>query len=398
MKKVKNQDNFKKKKFTACIVFPDGQILWGRGFGNEGTRVAELCFNTSMTGYQEILTDLSYAGQIINFTFPHIGNTGTNTEDNESNSAAALGMITRTVPTKASHWKADKNFDDWLKENQIVGIGNIDTRKITRLIRMSGVKVVAICHSQNGDINTKKLKNLLKSAKGLKGKELTAGVTCSECFTWENKKIMPAKQQQQKSKEKKLKIVAIDFGAKRAIFNQLSHSTREVEVIPAYSSFETIIKLKADGIFLSNGPGDPQATFNLFGNVIKKLLLETKIPIFGICLGHQILGIAAGANTVKMPHGHHGANHPVLDLKSGKVEITSMNHGFSIDKASFPKGIIETHFSLFDRSNCGIEIAERNSFSVQYHPEASPGPRDSYYLFEKFFDNIRSFRKEIKNN
>ena len=399
MQKDKNKDHLKPKIYTACIVFPDGRHLWGAGFGAEGIQVAELCFNTSMTGYQEILTDLSYAGQIINFTFPHIGNTGINAEDNESNSAAAQGMITRNVPTTPSHWKADSNLEVWLRENRIIGIGNIDTRKITRFIRQNGAKNIAICHSSSGNINLERLKELAKNAESIEGKELTAGVTCLRSFTWQKTKKIPIEDQHRiNTNSQKIKIVAIDYGAKTAIFNQMSQLNRLIEVVPAHSSFETITNLKPDGIFLSNGPGDPKATFNLFGSVVRKLLLETKLPIFGICLGHQILGIASGANTIKMPHGHHGANHPVLDLKSGKVAITSMNHGFAIDKDSLPEHVIESHFSLFDKSNCGIEIAKRNSFSVQYHPEASPGPRDSYYLFEKFFNNIRSVKEENKRN
>ena len=394
MKKIKNSEIIETKNYTGCIVFPDGNCLWGEGFGTEGTRVAELCFNTSMTGYQEILTDLSYAGQIVNFTFPHVGNTGTNNHDNESNNAAALGMITRNMPTKSSHWQANSNLSDWLKKNKITGIGNIDTRRITRFIRANGAKSVAICFASSGNIDVANLRVLAKQALGLEGKELTADVTCLKSFAWQGRKERLSNSFKESSVyPSKTKIVAIDFGAKWAIFDRLKHSNREIQVVPANSSFEHIIKLKPDGIFLSNGPGDPLATFNVCGKVIEKILDETDLPIFGICLGHQILGLAAGARTIKMSHGHHGANHPVLDLESKKVKITSMNHGFSIDKNSLPEGVKESHISLFDQSNCGIEITQRNCFSVQFHPEASPGPEDSYYLFEKFFEKINSVKK-----
>ena len=389
--KDKNDENDEKiQGCTACVVFPDGHCVWGNGFGNEGIHVAEICFNTSMTGYQEIMTDLSYAGQIVNFTFPHIGNTGTNKKDNESNSTVALGMLTRNMPTMTSHWQSDDTLENWLKKNKIIGIGNIDTRKITRIIRSNGAKQVAICHSKSGNFDVNKLKNLAKNSIGLEGRELTASVTCKKKFVWTNTSKYQTNKTNKKKDEQKVKIIAIDFGAKWSIFDRLTNSNQSVQVMPANSSFDSILELKPDGIFLSNGPGDPFATFNIFGETILNLLKETDLPIFGICLGHQILGLAAGAKTIKMSYGHHGANHPVLDLKSGKVDITSMNHGFAIDKHSLPKGVNESHISLFDGSNCGIEIGKRNSFSVQYHPEASPGPKDSYYLFEKFFKNIRT--------
>ena len=394
MKNKPEVEFFTKNSKTGCIVFPSGHYIWGEGFGSQGITVAEICFNTSMTGYQEILTDLSYTGQIVNFTFPHIGNTGTNLEDNESNSAVALGMLARHPPTNPSHWKAKFSFDAWLKKNKVIGLGNIDTRRVTRLIRSNGAQVVAICHSKSF-IDIDHLRKLVHDSAGLKGKELTASVTCSKSFIVEKTRGRIQSKDKQTLREK-VTIVAIDFGAKKALFDRLKGPNRKLIVVPAYSSFAEIIKTQPDGIFLSNGPGDPKATFDSFGKVIVKLLKQTEIPIFGICLGHQILGLAAGAKTMKMAYGHHGANHPVLDMKSGKVEITSMNHGFAINQRSLPDDVFESHISLFDRSNCGIELPNRNCFSVQYHPEASPGPRDSYYLFEKFFNNITSFNSKNK--
>ncbi len=384
-------EDSKDKSQTACLVFPNGQVLWGTGFGYQGIQVAELCFNTAMTGYQEILTDLSYAGQIINFTFPHIGNTGTNQYDSESTKPAAIGMITRNMPTEPSHWQAKNNLDAWLEKNKIIGIGNVDTRKITRLVRSCGAQGVLIHHSKSEKPDITQLKNLAKGAVGLEGKELTRDVTSSNSYSWkQEKKLKFITQKNILKSTKKIKIAAIDFGAKTSIFKCLTNLNAKVEVVPAHSSFDQITSLNPDGIFLSNGPGDPLATFKLFGKLISKLLNDSDLPIFGICLGHQLLGLASGAATVKMAHGHHGANHPVLELQSGKVEITSMNHGFTLDQSTLPKHIIETHVSLFDGSNCGIEMPSRKAFSVQYHPEASPGPQDSYYLFEKFFKNIRS--------
>ena len=389
---TKNPEITHKINYTACLVFETGERFFGFGFGTEGIKFGEICFNTSMTGYQEILTDLSYAGQIINFTFPHIGNTGTNVQDNESKAAVALGMICRNLPTEESSWRSDNNFQNWLRQNKMIGIGNIDTRKVTRLIRSSGAQTVAICYSKLGYLDTKKLQNQSKKTKGLKGMELTADVTCLERYSWKNKKIFQSGLISSRSRRIfKSKIIAIDYGAKQAIFDRLSSETREVIIVPAETSFSEVMKLEPDGIFLSNGPGDPTATFKLFGHTIVAFLNRSKVPIFGICLGHQLLGLALGATTIKMPYGHHGANHPVQDVRTGKVEITSMNHGFAIDKGSLPKHVLESHVSLFDGTNCGIEVQHRKVFSVQYHPEASPGPHDSYYLFEKFFNNINTF-------
>ena len=393
--KADNLDNDKKSTslnaYTGCVAFPDGQVFYGPGYGAEGINVAELCFNTSMTGYQEILTDLSYAGQIINFTFPHIGNTGTNIEDNESKMPVALGMISRNMPTNHSSWRSEEDFRVWLKNKSIIGVSGLDTRRITRIIRSKGAQNVAICHLKNKKINAKALVSLAKNAKGLLNTELTESVTCPESYKWY--KNVPgfgiADHGTSKKKHYKYRVVAIDYGAKDNIFNCLTKLGCEIIIVPARASYDSILDLKPDGIFLSNGPGDPMATYKLSGNVISSILTKTNLPIFGICLGHQILGLALGAKTIKMPHGHHGANHPVKNKNSGKVEITSMNHGFAIDSQSLPSHVFESHVSLFDSSNCGIEIKSRNAFSVQYHPEASPGPMDSYYLFEKFFELIK---------
>lgn len=393
--KLKNTEILDKKKLTACIAFSSGECLFGMGFGHEGTKVAELCFNTAMTGYQEILTDLSYAGQIVNFTFPYIGNTGTNTFDNESSSAVVKGMISRNLPTQGSSWRSENSFQAWLKKNKITGIAGVDTRKITRLIRANGAQIVAICFSKLGSIDVIKLQQLARAGASLKGMELTASVTCEANHTWTKNKtwtndhiLQFDSKKNSPNKSRLQKIVAIDYGAKHTIFDQLTNWKHQVFIVPANYSFEKIMELEPDGIFLSNGPGDPNATFEIFGKSIIKLIKKTKVPIFGICLGHQLLGIALGATTIKMTHGHHGANHPVRNIKTGKIEITSMNHGFAINTNSLPVGVYESHVSLFDGTNCGIEVPNRKIFSVQYHPESSPGPHDSYYLFEKFFNNI----------
>ena len=391
-----NSEISSKRNYTACLAFSTGECFFGYGFGSEGLKVGELCFNTSMTGYQEILTDLSYAGQIVNFTFPHIGNTGTNVFDSESKEPAALGMVCRNLPTKDSSWRSDCNFSEWLAKNGIIGIGQIDTRRVTRLLRLSGAQSVAISYSKSGQIDIKKLKRIAKEAKSLIGVDLSMNVTCLESYAWNEQKI--SKPNTTKSELLKTsvngRIIAVDYGAKQAIFRQLASMNHEVLIVPADTPFADIIKLNPNGVFLSNGPGDPLATFHNCGKTIIDLVTKSKLPIFGICLGHQLLGLALGASTIKMPHGHHGANHPVKNLITGKVEITSMNHGFAIDKDTLPNHVLESHVSLFDGSNCGIEIPQRNIFSVQYHPEAHPGPQDSYYLFKKFFDNIMNVNSD----
>lgn len=373
-------------KPTACLVLSDGTIFYGMGFGKIGTTSAELCFNTSMTGYQEITTDPSYAGQLITFTFPHIGNTGVNIEDDEAIKSFAEGIIVKWDPTEPSNWRSQKSLRKWLKDNDLICMGNVDTRKLTREIRSQGAPNVTITHNPEGNFNIEEMVLAARSYKGLEGQDLAIDVTCENAYEWtETKWVWP--HGYSNLKKWAHNIVAIDYGAKRNILRCLSSTGCKVTVLPAKSTAEDVLSYAPDGVFLSNGPGDPAATGEYAVPVIKDLI-KRSIPIFGICLGHQMLALALGAKTVKMNHGHHGANHPVKDLKTGKVEITSMNHGFTVDSQTLPNDIIETHVSLFDGSNCGIQSKTHNAFSVQYHPEASPGPQDSYYLFENFFDII----------
>lgn len=370
-------------KPTACLVLADGTIFYGKGFGATGTRVAELCFNTSMTGYQEILTDPSYAGQIVTFTFPHIGNTGINPEDDETGDPVADGLVVKWDPTEPSNWRATADLTHWLERRGRVGIGGVDTRRLTRAIRQQGAPHVALAHDPEGNFD---LENMVKSARdfnGLEGLDLAKDVTCPQSYRW-NEMRWAWPEGYGRQTEAKFKVVAIDYGAKRNILRCLASAGCDVTVLPASATTEDVLALNPDGVFLSNGPGDPAATGTYAVPMIQGVLAQTDLPIFGICLGHQMLALALGATTVKMNHGHHGANHPVKDLDTGKVEITSMNHGFTVDSQTLPAGVVETHVSLFDGSNCGIRMADRPVYSVQYHPEASPGPMDSYYLFERF--------------
>ena len=357
-----------KKINTACILFEDGNILYGQGFGSEGAVIGELCFNTSMTGYQEIMTDPSYAEQIITFTFPHIGNTGINTEDDENKLISALAMIVKWDPTKASNWRSQKQLSHWLKEQNKLGIGQIDTRYITRLIREKGAQNIAVCCNNNGNFNIQELKDNLANYSGLIGKDLAKEVSCKKPYRWNKPRWTFDKSNPHTIAKPAMNVVAIDYGAKTNILRCLMSSGCEVTVMPAQTTAQEIIDKKPDGLFLSNGPGDPEATGNYAVPMIQEILDQTKIPIFGICLGHQMLALALGAKTLKMKYGHHGANHPVKDLETGKVEITSMNHGFTVDSKSLPEGVIETHLSLFDGTNCGIRLRDKPVFSVQYHP------------------------------
>ena len=371
------------KKFSGLLLLEDGTAWDAIGYGNEGFGVGELCFNTSMTGYQEIISDPSYAEQIITFTFPHIGNVGTNSEDNESVKPMATGIITRAKPTEPSNWRNELSFDLWLNSNNITGIYGIDTRALTRKIRDLGAPKAVINFNKNGEHNLKYLRQQLANWPGIQGRDLT-------------NKIYLINEQKKKNKTNIIndtaKVLVFDFGTKLNIINSLNNHKIEVETISGHSTFDEIIASKPHGILLSNGPGDPAATNSFTNKVLKKLVRDTSIPIFGICLGHQLLGLALGAKTEKMNHGHHGANHPVLDLRTGKVEITSMNHGFAINAESLPQNIFESHVSLFDGSNCGIEHKDKDIFSVQYHPEASPGPHDSLYLFRKFFKMVMKYK------
>tara|TARA_B110000259_G_scaffold43453_1_gene50165 strand:- start:11244 stop:12407 length:1164 start_codon:yes stop_codon:yes gene_type:complete len=370
-------------KPTACIVLADGTTFYGRGFGATGQIEAELCFNTSMTGYQEIMTDPSYAGHAITFTFPHIGNTGITTEDNETANPVARAMIIKSYPTEPSNYRSKSTLPKWLEETGRIGVSGIDTRRLTRAIRMQGAPHVAIAHHPEGEFDVPKLLKAARNFVGLEGLDLAKDVTCSEHYNWnETRWEWPNGFSNDSAPGKK--VVAIDYGAKRNILRCLKSAGCDVVVLPATTSYDEIMAHNPQGIFLSNGPGDPTATGKYAVPMIKSILEHKDIPIFGICLGHQMLALALGAKTIKMNHGHHGANHPVKEISTGKVEITSMNHGFAVDSQTLPDGVSETHVSLFDGSNCGIEVNGRPVFSVQHHPEASPGPEDSFYLFERF--------------
>ena len=375
-------------KPTACLALADGTLFFGKGFGSTGETTAELCFNTSITGYQEILTDPSYAGQIVTFTFPHIGNVGVNTEDAETQNPAAEGLIVKWDPTQPSNWRSLEYLSDWLSKYNLLGMGGVDTRRLTRAIRMLGAPHVALAHNPDGVFDTLELIKRAKHFSGLEGLDLAKEVTCHQTYKWDEMRWAWPKGFERQNHAKH-KVVAIDYGAKRNILRCLASAGCEVIVVPASSSKDEILAHKPDGVFLSNGPGDPAATGMYAVPVIKHLLENTDLPMFGICLGHQMLALALGAKTIKMNHGHHGANHPVKEHSSGKVEITSMNHGFAVDAQTLPDGVEETHVSLFDGSNCGIKMSDRPVFSVQHHPEASPGPQDSFYLFNQFVASMK---------
>jgi len=371
------------KGATGVLVFADGTVVWGRGFGHVGSAVGEVCFNTAMTGYQEVMTDPSYAGQIVTFTFPHIGNVGTNPEDIESEVEGAVGCIVREDVTDPSNFRSDRSFGDWLKGHLKIGIAGIDTRALTRRIRLKGAPNAVIAHDPKGKFNIPALLKRAKEWPGLEGMDLAQRVSREKHHGWEGGPWRLGQGYGRAPRDKRPHVVAVDYGSKDNIFRNLVKAGASVTVVPAKTSLEAILALKPDGVFLSNGPGDPAATGEYAVPTIKALL-DRDMPVFGICLGHQMLGLAAGAKTSKMHQGHRGANHPVKRLADGVVEITSMNHGFAVDNATLPEGVEETHVSLFDGSNCGIAIKGKKAFGVQYHPEASPGPQDSFYLFEKF--------------
>lgn len=382
--------NQSSEKPTALIALADGQLFYGKGFGAAGVTVAELVFNTAMTGYQEIMTDPSYAGQVVTFTFPHVGNVGVNSEDDETAEPVAAGLVVKWDPTDPSNWRATDDLVDWLVKKGRIGVGGVDTRRLTRAIRQQGAPHVAIAHDPEGNFDIEALVKKAREWKGLVGLDLAKDVTCAQSYTWDEKRwAWPEGYSRREGPG--LKVVAIDYGAKRNILRCLASAGCEVTVLPASATAEDVLALNPEGVFLSNGPGDPAAT-GAYAVPMIKGILKTELPLFGICLGHQMLALALGAKTIKMNHGHHGANHPVKDLTTGKVEITSMNHGFTVDAQTLPKGVQETHVSLFDGSNCGIAMAGRPVFSVQYHPEASPGPQDSYYLFERFAEAMRARR------
>ncbi|MET0430785.1 MAG: glutamine-hydrolyzing carbamoyl-phosphate synthase small subunit, partial [Microvirga sp.] len=376
---------------TALLVLQDGTILEGFGIGAVGEATGEVCFNTAMTGYQEILTDPSYAGQIITFTFPHIGNVGTNDEDVESVNAASAsgvrGAILSAAITDPSSWRASRHLDAWLKARGIVGLTGVDTRALTALIREKGMPNAVIAHDPEGAFDLEALKAQAATLPSMDGQDLVPMVTSAQRYGWDEV-TWKRGEGYAKQGETSLHVVAIDYGVKRNILRLLARAGCRVTVVPATATADEVLALKPDGVFLSNGPGDPAATGEYAVPVIQRVL-EERIPTFGICLGHQMLGLAVGGSTRKMHQGHHGANHPVKDRTTGKVEITSMNHGFAVDPASLPANAVETHVSLFDGSNCGISLTDRPAFSVQYHPEASPGPQDSHYLFERFVRLIK---------
>jgi carbamoyl-phosphate synthase small subunit len=391
---------------TGVVVFADGRTVWGEGFGAEGDAVGELCFNTAMTGYQEVMTDPSYAKQVIAFTFPHIGNVGANDEDVEAGEAHALGCLVREVVTEPSSWRANQGFAEWMAKSGRIGIAGVDTRALTTLVRIEGPPTIAIAHRADGQFDLDKLRRMAADWGGLEGMDLARDVSRLQVERWTHGKwgwgqgyeVGPStslgtngdsaghSQKPLVPSEVEARIphvVAVDYGNKRNIFRLLVEAGARVTVVPAQASFDEIMAHEPDGFFLSNGPGDPAATGEYAVPVIKQML-ETKKPLFGICLGHQMLALAVGGKTSKMFQGHRGANHPVKRCVDGRVEITSMNHGFAVEREGLPDNVRETHVSLFDGSNCGIELTDRPAFSVQYHPEASPGPMDSFYLFEKF--------------
>jgi len=396
---------------TGVIVFADGRTVWGRGFGSEGQVVGELCFHTAMTGYQEIMTDPSFARQIIAFTFPHIGNVGANEEDVEAGEAHALGCLVREAVTSPSNFRSQMDFPSWMAATGRIGISGVDTRALTRLVRREGPPTIAIAHNAKGQFDLDALRQMAAEWPGLEGMDLAKEVSREQLEVWSggkwrlgegyemrpstslgtNEDVASNSQSSFVPSEVEARrphVVAVDYGSKRNIFRNLVEAGARVTIVPATASFDEIMAHEPDGFFLSNGPGDPAATGEYAVPVIQKML-ETEKPLFGICLGHQMLALAVGGRTAKMFQGHRGANHPVKRLADGAVEITSMNHGFAVERQGLPNNVRETHVSLFDGSNCGLELTDRPAFTVQYHPEASPGPQDSFYLFEKFVGMMR---------
>ena len=388
---IKKEKNISSKKIshipTGVLVLENKVVFKGIGIGYQGTATGEVCFNTSFTGYQEIISDPSYAGQIINFTFPHIGNVGTNKQDHESDKIWTKGIILNSEITSPSNYRSLKNLDEWLKKHKIVGITGLDTRSLTNFIRDKGAPKGTVSNNKKGNFNLKKLINSSVKWSGLKGLDLAQTVTTKKKYIWQGFKTWEKEKGFEKNKKKTHKIIAIDYGIKKNILRYFSNFNCEVVVVPCKLSAEEIIKLKPDGIFLSNGPGDPAATGTYAIDTIQNLI-KVNIPIFGICLGHQLLALTLKAKTKKMKLGHRGANHPVKNLINNKVEITSQNHGFEIIKESLPKNVEITHKSLFDGCIEGIKLKNRPVFSVQYHPESNPGPQDSHYLFKQFINEV----------
>jgi carbamoyl-phosphate synthase small subunit len=375
---------------TGCVALADGQVLFGHGFGAEGEGVGELCFNTAMTGYQEVLTDPSYAGQVITFTFPHIGNVGCNDEDVEAAEPHALGCVTRELPTEPSNWRAQADLDRWMRARGRIGVAGIDTRALTQRIRRDGAPNVAIAHHRDGAFDVEALIARARAWPGLEGMDLARSVTTLQTYRWRDGGWTWGRGYAAAAAgEDAPHVVAVDYGLKRNILRCLVDAGLSVTVVPATASAEEVLAHRPDGIFLSNGPGDPAAT-GVYALPVIRDLVATGRPVFGICLGHQLLGLAAGARTTKMHQGHRGANHPVKRLADGRVEITSQNHGFAVEAQTLPEGVAATHISLFDGSLAGLELDGGRVFGVQYHPEASPGPRDSRYLFERFAAAVKA--------
>ena len=391
---MKNANSFYQKPKDAVLIFADGSKFYGYGIGKEGLAIGEVCFNTSVTGYQEILTDPSYSGQIINFTFPHSGNVGANDEDIEAKKVRANGLIVREPITNSSNYRANISFNEWLKKHNLTGISGVDTRQITKKIRQDGAKNIAIVFAENlSEKSIEEAHEKIKNSVDLDGVELASKASENKVYDWQNEGNWDQRNNAyNSSKDNLYKVVAIDFGAKLNILRCLKQVGCDVTVLPANATFADIEKINPDGVFLSNGPGDPAETGKYSIPTIQKVL-ERNIPLFGICLGHQLLALAVGAKTTKMHQGHRGANHPVQDLRSKKVEITSQNHGFCVDKSSLPSDVEITHISLFDNTIEGIKLKNKPAFSVQYHPESSPGPSDSFYLFEEFVELIKKHKK-----
>jgi carbamoyl-phosphate synthase small subunit len=382
------------KDATGVLVLADGSVFWGRGLGADGACTGELCFNTSMTGYQEIATDPSYAGQIITFTFPHIGNTGINMQDIETRKPSVRGIVLREQITMPSNWRAAGHLEDWLERNEMIGLSGVDTRALTIRIRDLGAPNAVIAHDRKGKFDLEVLQAKAREWPGLEGMDLALEVTCPRSYEWNEGiwKWYPSRHAAYaKPAGAKHHVVAIDYGAKNNILRCLVSAGCRVTVVPATMSAEEIFALKPDGVFLSNGPGDPAAT-GVYAVPVIQAILERNIPLFGICLGHQMLALALGGQTAKMPRGHRGANHPVKDLRTGKVDITSQNHGFNVLPETLPSSAEVTHISLFDGTNEGIRLKDKPAFSVQYHPEASPGPHDSHYLFKRFMEMIEKHK------
>ena len=392
-KKQKSNSKKNHNNSPGVLVLENRLVLKGIGLGYQGTATGEVCFNTSLTGYQEIISDPSYAGQIINFTFPHIGNVGTNNEDIESDKIWTRGVIFNSEVTNPSNYRSLKHLDEWLKKNKIVGITGLDTRSLTNFIRDRGAPKGTISNDKSGKFNIKKLIKKTNAWPGLNGMDLAKDVSTRKSYTWKGLKTWSKENGYKKNNKKKYRVIAIDYGIKKNIMRYFSNFDCEVKVVSCKESPDNLLKLKPHGIFLSNGPGDPAATGKYAIPTVQKLI-KSNLPVFGICLGHQILALALNAKTKKMKLGHRGANHPVKNLVSKKVEITSQNHGFEVVKESLPKNVEITHKSLFDNSIEGIKLKNKPVFSVQYHPESNPGPQDSHYLFNDFINEIKKYAKK----